>query len=129
MTLTARELRDLSAGQIANYVKVRDLSASEVIEAALERMDVFEPYIHAFCAPGHDLARASAAALDERVSKGEVPGHTSFEDEDAIYCFVEDKVESSSPKFIGQLSDYLLRETEIPGTRSIWIMERDSTRD
>ena len=74
MTLTARELRDLSAGQIAEHVKARDLSASEVVEAALERMDVFEPHIHAFCAPGHDLARASAAALDERVSKGEVPG-------------------------------------------------------
>ena len=74
MTLTARELRDLSAGQISEHVKARDLSASEVVEAALERMDFFEPHIHAFCAPGHDLARASAAALDERISKGEVPG-------------------------------------------------------
>ena len=60
-------------------------------------------------------------------AKGEVPGYTSFEDEDAIYCFVEDKVESSSPKFIGHLSDHLGRATEIPGSRSIWIMERENT--
>ena len=65
--------------------------------------------------------------LGEVKAKGEVPGYTSFEDEDAIYCFVEDKVESSSPKFIGQLSDYLGRATEIPGTRSICIMERENT--
>ena len=65
--------------------------------------------------------------LGEVKAKGEVPGYTSFEDEDAIYCFVEDKVESSSPKFIGQLSDYLSRETDIPGTRSVWIMERENT--
>ncbi len=67
--------------------------------------------------------------LAEVKAKGEVPGYTSFEDEDAIYCFVEDedKVESSSPKFIGHLSDHLGRATEIPGTRSIWIMERNNT--
>ena len=67
--------------------------------------------------------------LGEVKAKGEVPRYTSFEDEDAIYCFVEDKVESSSPKFIGQLSDYLGRVTEIPGTRSIWIIERNNTGD
>ena len=70
MTLTARELRDLSAGQIAEHVQVRDLSASEVVEAGLERIGNFEPHIHAFCAPEHDLAQASAAALDERIFKG-----------------------------------------------------------
>jgi hypothetical protein len=66
--------------------------------------------------------------LGEVKAKGEVTGYTSFEDESAIYCFVPDKVESSNPNFIGHLSDYLSRVTEIPGTRSIWIMERDSTR-
>ena len=67
--------------------------------------------------------------LGEVKAKGEVTGYTFFEDEDAIYCFVEDKVESSSPKFIGLLSDYLVRVTEIPSTRSIWIMERNNTGD
>ena len=52
-----------------------------------------------------------ALLLSEVKAKGEVTGYTSFEDVDAIYYFVEDKVESSSPKFIGQLSDYLGRVT------------------
>jgi len=66
--------------------------------------------------------------LGEVKANGEVTGYTSVEDEYAIFCFVPDKVESSNPNFIGHLSDYLLRETEIPSTRSLWIMERDSTR-
>ena len=74
MTLKAKEFRDLSATEISERVKTRDLSASEVVEAALERMDTFEPHIHAFCTKGHDLARATAAALDERIAKGETPG-------------------------------------------------------
>ena len=74
MTLKAKEFRDLSATEISERVKTRDLSASEVVEAALERMDNFEPHIHAFCTKGHDLARATAAALDERIAKGETPG-------------------------------------------------------
>ena len=74
MTLTARELRDLSAGQIAERVKARDLSALEVVDAALVRLDAFEPHIHAFCAPAHDLARTTARALDKRIAKGETPG-------------------------------------------------------
>ena len=74
MTLKAKEFRDLSASEISERVKTRDLSASEVVEAALERMDTFEPHIRAFCTKGHDLARATAAALDERIAKGETPG-------------------------------------------------------
>ena len=36
--------------------------------------------------------------LGEVKAKGEVTGYTSFEDEDAIYCFVEDKVVTCPPK-------------------------------
>ena len=68
--------------------------------------------------------------LGEVKATGEVTGYTSFESEGgALYCFVPDKVESSNPNFIGQLSDYLGRVTEMPGTGSIWIMEKDSTID
>jgi len=67
--------------------------------------------------------------LAEVKDKGAVNGFISVTEGDVIYDFVPTKFESSNPRFIGQLSDYLLRETEIPGTRSIWIMERDSTRD
>ena len=68
--------------------------------------------------------------LGEVKAKGEVTGYTSFEsDEGVSYCFLPDKVESSNLNFIGHLSDYLRRVTEIPGTRSIWIMERNNTGD
>ncbi|MCL0099555.1 hypothetical protein M1O55_01645 [Dehalococcoidia bacterium] len=50
--------------------------------------------------------------LGEVKAKGEVAGYTSFEDEDVEYCFVEYKVESSSPEFMGQLSDYIGRKAE-----------------
>ena len=48
---------------------------------------------------------------------------------EGIYDFVPTKVESSNPNFIGHLSDYLGRVTEIPGTRSIWIREQNNTGD
>ena len=68
--------------------------------------------------------------LGEVKAKGEVTGYTSFEsDEGVSYCFLPDKVESSNPNFIGHLSDYMGRVTEIPGTRSIWIMDLKNTFD
>ena len=63
-------------------------------------------------------------------AKGEVTGYTSFEsDEGVSYCFLPDKVESSNLNFIGHLSEHLWRTTEKPGSRSIWIMERNNTGD
>ncbi|MEQ9640300.1 MAG: amidase family protein [Alphaproteobacteria bacterium] len=74
MTLSASELASFSATDIAEKVRSRALSASEVTDAALSRLDMFEPHVHAFCAPGHELARRTAAALDERIAKGEAVG-------------------------------------------------------
>ena len=58
-----------------------------------------------------------------------VNGFISVTVGDVIYDFVPTKVESINPNFIGHLSDYLGRVTEIPGTQSIWIMERNNTGD
>ena len=67
--------------------------------------------------------------LAEVKDKGAVNGFISVTEGDVIYDFVPTKVESSNPNFIGHLSDYLGRVTEIPGTGSIWIRERNSTGD
>ena len=67
--------------------------------------------------------------LAEVKDKGAVNGFISVTEGDVIYDFVPTKIESSDPGFIGHLSDYLGRVTEIPGTRSIWIMERNNTGD
>lgn len=59
---------------LARRVRERELSASEVTEATLRRMDVLEPHIHAFCEPTPDLARETAAAIDARLARGEPVG-------------------------------------------------------
>ena len=67
--------------------------------------------------------------LAEVKDKGAVNGFKSVTEGEVIYDFVPTKVESSNPNFIGQLSDYLGRVTEMPGTGSIWIRERNNTGD
>ena len=67
--------------------------------------------------------------LAEVKDKGAVNGFKSVTEGEVIYDFVLTKVESSNPNFIGQLSDYLGRVTEMPGTGSIWIRERNNTED
>ena len=64
------------------------------------------------------------------VKQGEHRGAGELQEQgEVIYDFVPTKVESSNPNFIGHLSDYLGRVTEIPGTGSIWIRERNNTGD
>ena len=65
--------------------------------------------------------------LAEVKDKGAVNGFKSVTEGDVIYDFVPTKVESSNPNFIGHLSDYLGRVTEMPGTGSVWIREQNNT--
>lgn len=64
----------LTAVEIASKVKSGELSALEVAEASLRRMDVLEPHIHAYCVPAPEVARAAAKAVDAKVAAGEDPG-------------------------------------------------------
>ncbi len=74
MSVSKTEIGRMTAVEIAQKVRTRELSAVEVTAAALDRMDAFEPYIHAFCTPGHDLARRTATAVDAAIARGEDPG-------------------------------------------------------
>ena len=67
--------------------------------------------------------------LAEVKDKGAVNGFKSVTEGEVIYDFVPTKVESSNPNFIGHLSDYLGRVTEMPGTGSVWIREQNNTED
>ena len=79
---------------------------------------------------GYQTSDAAVGRLLAEVKdKGAVNGFISVTEGDVIYDFVPTKVESSNPNFIGQLSDYLGRVTEMPGTGSIWIRERNNTGD
>ena len=70
----AKEIGAMTAAEIAGKVRAKALSAAEVAEAALERMDAFEPHVHAFSTPGHEVARAAAEAVDAKIAAGEDPG-------------------------------------------------------
>jgi aspartyl-tRNA(Asn)/glutamyl-tRNA(Gln) amidotransferase subunit A len=61
------ELCDLTAVEIAGSVKSRKLSAVEVTEAHLARMEALEPKLHAFCTPTPDLAREVASRIDSDI--------------------------------------------------------------
>jgi aspartyl-tRNA(Asn)/glutamyl-tRNA(Gln) amidotransferase subunit A len=51
------EICRMDALTLARRIKARDLSALEATEAVLRRMDVLEPYVHAFCTPTPEHGR------------------------------------------------------------------------
>jgi aspartyl-tRNA(Asn)/glutamyl-tRNA(Gln) amidotransferase subunit A len=64
----------LTAVEIAANVKAGKICALEVAEAAIRRMEKLEPYIHAYCVPTPDLARAAAKAIDAKIAAKQDPG-------------------------------------------------------
>jgi amidase len=61
------------AGELAALVRSGELSAAELTEAALARIDALQPQVNAFVDVDHDGARAAAAAIaagDERPFAG-----------------------------------------------------------
>jgi aspartyl-tRNA(Asn)/glutamyl-tRNA(Gln) amidotransferase subunit A len=74
MTSTANEICRMDAVSLARKVRSKELSAVEVAEAVLARMQVLEPHLHAFCTPTPEVARAAARAVDAKIAAGEDPG-------------------------------------------------------
>lgn len=68
------ELWRLSAVQLARAVRRREVSASEVTQAHLDRLDAVNPAINAVVQDCAEEALAAAATLDARISLGEYPG-------------------------------------------------------
>jgi len=64
----------MTAVEIATAVRSGELAAVEVTEAILSRIEVLDVHLNAFCISMADSARASAASIDERISRGEDPG-------------------------------------------------------
>ena len=64
----------MSAIEIAAAVSAGERSASEVVEAHLELIAQRDPELHAYNLVTAESARAEAAAIDARVSAGEVVG-------------------------------------------------------
>jgi aspartyl-tRNA(Asn)/glutamyl-tRNA(Gln) amidotransferase subunit A len=68
------EICRMDATTLAARVRTKDLSATEIANAVLRRMEVLEPHLHAFCTPTPDVARAAAAGVDAKIAAGEDAG-------------------------------------------------------
>ena len=68
------ELWQLSATEIAGLVKAKEVSASDVCEAALARLEAVNPTINAVVQRTDDDARQAARAVDAAIARGEDPG-------------------------------------------------------
>ena len=70
----AEELCDRTAVELARMILDREVSAREVLDAHLERIDQWNPIVNAIVTRTTDLARARSAELDEALARGGEPG-------------------------------------------------------
>jgi aspartyl-tRNA(Asn)/glutamyl-tRNA(Gln) amidotransferase subunit A len=71
---TANEICRMDAVTLAGLIRSRKLSAVEVTEAVLTRMEKLEPTLHAFCTPTPEIARDAAKQIEKRIMAGEDVG-------------------------------------------------------
>lgn len=65
------------AAELADLVRAEEMSAKEVLEVFLERIDRSDESLNAFVHLDPDGARAQAAEIDRRIAAGEDPGPLS----------------------------------------------------
>ena len=74
MVMSAVDLATRSATELAGLIRTRDVSAVEVVEATLARIDALNPSLNAFISVDRDRARREAAAADADIRRGETRG-------------------------------------------------------
>jgi len=67
------ELDALTIDEARRRLRARQVTATELAQAALERIERTEPALHAFITPTPELALAQARAADERLAAGDAP--------------------------------------------------------
>ena len=70
----SNEICRMDAVTLAEKIRTKQLSATEVTEAVLGRMDKLNPVLGAFCTPSPDVARAQAKAIDADIMAGKTVG-------------------------------------------------------
>lgn len=68
------ELWQLSATELAKRVRQRDVSAREVADAVLDRLDAVNPAINAVVEHRPDDVRQQADEVDRAIARGDDPG-------------------------------------------------------
>lgn len=71
-------LTDLTAADARRKLDAREISAVELAEAHLARIDTLEGSLHAHLHVMHDVARAQASAADARIAAGEATAMTGI---------------------------------------------------
>ncbi|MDP6443239.1 MAG: amidase [Pirellulaceae bacterium] len=72
--MTPDNLSLMSAVEVARAVRERAVSAVEVVEAVLGRIERINPRLNAFCTPMPDAARAEARRADQAAASGDSLG-------------------------------------------------------
>jgi Amidase len=70
----SNEICRMDAVTLAEKIRTKQLSATEVTEAVLGRMDKLNPVLGAFCTPSPDVARAQAKAIEADIMAGKTVG-------------------------------------------------------
>ncbi len=72
--MTVPDFRSITVEELVRRIKSRELSATEVTDAALERIELLNPVLNAFVAVDADAARTQAADIDRALDAGSEVG-------------------------------------------------------
>ncbi len=64
----------MSAVELADRIRDKEISAVEAVSDTLRRMDLLEPYLHAFCTRADESALREARRVDAAIARGEDVG-------------------------------------------------------
>lgn len=71
---SANEICRMDAITLASLIRSKKLSPVEVIDAEITRMEKLEPFLHAYCTPTPDIARATARKIEQDIMAGKRVG-------------------------------------------------------
>ena len=72
--VAANEICRMDAVTLADKIRTKQLSPTEVTDAVLARMEKLNPVLGAFCTPSPDVARAQAKAIEADIMAGKSVG-------------------------------------------------------
>src|ERR1043165_6422252 len=72
--MSAVDLATRSATELAGLIRTREVSAAEVVDATLARIETLNPSLNAFISVDRDRARREAAAADADIRRGDAGG-------------------------------------------------------
>src|SRR6185369_10515870 len=74
MSAAANEICRMDAVTLAEKIRTKQMSPTEVTEAVLVRMEKLNPILGAFCTPTPDVARQQAKAVEADIMAGKPVG-------------------------------------------------------